>query len=410
MEKGLIKIKKNGSAELKKADGKKIPVPKLFDLTGFIPESGSQPFECEYLLDEYHKPEKIVIEGQALGFKATLMVEKKAKEERAAKREELEALKKAEELKYAKRIRELSSDSVKIADNPDKFHLPHNTRQVLSGNEYHIENFALKLNKCSRFEGDKFSFFKTNRGKTEYKIEAKPIFEDGLIQSIHQQHLQSANELCGQTLMAMNFKPDWRMVVGLGTESVYETSITLHHLYGIPYIPASSIKGVVRSWIVTEVFGKENLHFAEGNAIQNKEFCDVFGCPKTIHLKSPDRTFKSFYTQSEGEKKGSRMGNVIFFDAFPMVIPTIEPDIMNVHYPDYYGGDKPPGDTQNPRPIFFLTVKDTPFQFIIGTRAGEISDYKIAGRTITEWLKEALEEHGIGAKTAVGYGQLSEVY
>ena len=49
------------------------------------------------------------------------------------------------------------------------------------------------------------------------------------------------------------------MVVGLGGESVYETSITLHHIYGIPYIPASSIKGVVRSWIITEVFGEKSI-------------------------------------------------------------------------------------------------------------------------------------------------------
>ncbi len=29
-----------------------------------------------------------------------------------------------------------------------------------------------------------------------------------------------------------------RLVVGLGDESVYETSIRLHRNYGVPYIPA----------------------------------------------------------------------------------------------------------------------------------------------------------------------------
>ncbi|NJO03736.1 MAG: hypothetical protein HC880_20560, partial [Bacteroidia bacterium] len=29
---------------------------------------------------------------------------------------------------------------------------------------------------------------------------------------------------------------------------------------------------------------------------------------------------------------------------------------------------------------------------------------KLAGKTIDEWLKDALTNHGLGAKTAVGYG------
>ncbi len=48
------------------------------------------------------------------------------------------------------------------------------------------------------------------------------------------------------------------MIVGLGNESVYDTSMTLHHMYGIPFIPASAIKGVIRSWIIAEMFGDEN--------------------------------------------------------------------------------------------------------------------------------------------------------
>src|SRR5690348_13694917 len=35
-----------------------------------------------------------------------------------------------------------------------------------------------------------------------------------------------------------------RMVVGLGSESVLETSICLHRTYGVPYIPGSALKGL----------------------------------------------------------------------------------------------------------------------------------------------------------------------
>ncbi|MBX0313032.1 MAG: type III-B CRISPR module RAMP protein Cmr6, partial [Sulfurihydrogenibium sp.] len=37
-----------------------------------------------------------------------------------------------------------------------------------------------------------------------------------------------------------------RLVVGLGAGHVLETSLTLHHIFGIPYIPGSALKGVVR--------------------------------------------------------------------------------------------------------------------------------------------------------------------
>src|SRR6266567_1572498 len=39
-----------------------------------------------------------------------------------------------------------------------------------------------------------------------------------------------------------------RMVLGLGDESVLETSVTLHHTYGVPYIPGSALKGLAASY------------------------------------------------------------------------------------------------------------------------------------------------------------------
>src|SRR5260370_38167739 len=45
---------------------------------------------------------------------------------------------------------------------------------------------------------------------------------------------------------------DWRMIVGLGGETVLETDITLHHLYGIPIIPGSALKGLTRAYVSQE--------------------------------------------------------------------------------------------------------------------------------------------------------------
>ena len=332
--------------------------------------------------------------------------------------------------------------------------LPSDTKNLLNGNEWKITNFSLQLNKLARFDEDerdfsksKFQFFKTNRGKIIY--EPKHKFSKKLILEICNKTLKSAKSVFRkeENLFTKNLKPDWRMVVGLGGESVYETSITLHHIYGIPFIPASSIKGVVRSWIITEVFGEKSvpenekdfpLINAEFRALtmNNKEsesFCEFFGCPKDmskIVFKDGKPVYKrdkngKLTTKYEKEKatgvslknkegkSTEHIGLITFFDAFPTKEPNIEPDIMNSHYGDYYGKDiNAPTDFLKTNPIPFLTVKDTPFQFVIGSKNEKLEGFKIgkkddgSDKTISDWLKDALENHGIGAKTAVGYGRM----
>ena len=82
----------------------------------------------------------------------------------------------------------------------------------------------------------------------------------------------------------LQFKPDWRLAIGLGSGSVFETSISLHHVYGFPYIPASAVKGALRSYLITTLFGEdetenEPLLNAEFRAYQDLSFCKIFGCP-----------------------------------------------------------------------------------------------------------------------------------
>ncbi|OYT15845.1 MAG: type III-B CRISPR module RAMP protein Cmr6 [Bacteroidetes bacterium 4572_77] len=381
MEKGKIKIKKNGTAAI----NKKIAVPKLFDLSSLIPESGSVTFDCEFEVNANNAATRIIVNGVEIG--------------------ENNKLKKDQEKKEKHKILKASKTG-NFIDILKSF-VPQDTAGILEGQEYIVDNFNLELNKLPRYEDGKFQFFKTDRNKIVYQ--PKPKFSKDLIDQISENEKSTAKSLFknDSSFKAINFKPNWRIIVGLGGESVYETSITLHHIYGIPYIPASSIKGVVRSWVINTVFGSDDLKLAEGKAIGDKSFCDFFGCP--AELKIDKAKFESYYTQTVGRKKGDRKGKLVFLDAFPIIEPKIEVDIMNTHYSDYYSGSKPPTDTQNPVPIMFLTVAETNFQFIIGTKENSLLDYTINERPIVEWLKEALSLHGIGAKTAVGYGRLNVV-
>lgn len=209
----------------------------------------------------------------------------------------------------------------------------------------------------------------------------------------------------------LELKTDWRLVVGLGEESVYETSIRLHSVYGIPYIQASSIKGVMRNWMIQKCFVEnENLKEAEAKAIQNQIFCDLFGCPNILKIDSKES--QSFYREE-------RAGKLIFFDAFPVNVPQLKLDIMNPHYNEYYTNQKPPGDYYNPIPISFLAVEGTSFRFFLGVKKDfdlsqvykqdDIKKLKASSNTTLldfarDCLKVSLTEHELEQKQALGMG------
>ena len=222
-----------------------------------------------------------------------------------------------------------------------------------------IENLALKLNHFPLME-------------LKDKNEVKFHFQDSYCVEYEQKKIDdyySAIKKLGLKYFDKSFSTSYRLVIG-GEATVYETSIRLHHIYGIPFIPASAIKGVVRSYIISEKFGNK-----EEDALKDDEFVKVFG--------SQDKA-----------------GKVTFFDAFPTSKPTIKVDIMNPHYGDYYSDKKnkvAPTDTMKLNPINFLTVENTTFEFFIASR-DEIDKQCIS------LFEKALKNHGIGGKTAVGYG------
>lgn len=286
-------------------------------------------------------------------------------------------------------------DSLKIEDT----YLPMESLAPLL-NDIHnngIDNFALKLNRAARsetsYKGDiKFKFYhKDRRNQGNYKI--KEDYGNTDFVAICERQYKSAESLLGSNKVeTFDLDVDWRLLQGLGIANVYETSMTLHHIYGFPYIPSSAIKGVTRNWIINNIFsnyesdGKTKRTFdlekAEDRAMANPDFIQFFGSQDSA-------------------------GKTIFFDAMPLNHPKIEVDIMNPHYGQYYNSTKAPVDFDNPNPIPFLSVaKGTRFKFIVGTKDDELKP--LLGKSIKEWLQSALTDHGIGAKTAVGYGYFSE--
>lgn len=189
-------------------------------------------------------------------------------------------------------------------------------------------------------------------------------------------------------LLKSVFSPEWRFVTGLGAQSVYEVGITLHHIYGVPFIPSSSIKGVLRAWIICSIFGNN-----ENDALESAEFCRLLGCQKNSVLGK------------------AYSGDLVFFDAFPEKSPELEVDILNPHFSKYYTNPEinAPLDTDSPIPVKFLTVANTPFRFLIGSHNFHLAEPIFSNKSIETLLNEALSEHGIGAKTATGYGYFKKI-
>ncbi len=174
---------------------------------------------------------------------------------------------------------------------------------------------------------------------------------------------------------------DWRMVIGLGGETVLETDITLHHLYGIPFIPGSALKGLTRAYVTGEIEGYQSDKIEN----DNKEVKRIFGSQE-------------------------QAGTVLFFDAMPLDGKvSFVLDIMNPHYPDYYSGTKPPTNDQSPNPITFLTVTNSTFTFALAPRNPNNTKHKEDVETVKGGLQGALQKYGIGGKTSAGYGYLKVV-
>ncbi|MEN7546981.1 type III-B CRISPR module RAMP protein Cmr6 [Rapidithrix thailandica] len=325
--------------------------------------------------------------------------------------------------------------------NISKTFLPKDTQEIFSlAEKEEIANFALKFHKAARYDEKRgvFTFFKRERKGENFQLKAD--FSGFPFAEIARQHRKNAKINKKESdFFETELVIDWRLALGLGIDNVYETGITLHHIYGIPYIPASAIKGVVRSWIITHYFGEHGVpdlekkypfHNAEYRAYQDKNFCHWFGCPsdcdKILFTADGNPLYKNkAKNEYKTEKKKTALkeenqGKVIFFDAFSTSAPTIEPDVMNPHYQPYYSesannAKTPPADYHNPVPVFFLTVTGCSFQFMVAARTDADGKNplelgigkKDKDKNVEEWLKEALTNHGIGAKTAVGYGYMN---
>jgi CRISPR-associated protein Cmr6 len=190
------------------------------------------------------------------------------------------------------------------------------------------------------------------------QVTVRPVGDAELLHDHYARRSQLVERSGGRLLCVRTTS---RLVTGLGRAHPVENGFAWHPILGTPYLPGSSLKGLLRAWALTAQIEVD------------------------ARLGTP----------------GGR-GDVMLLDALPLVPVQLELDVMTPHYGDYYGSDKPPGDWMSPTPVPFLVVAPgAAFHFALLPRGEQA---RVSLDELEQWLLGALGELGAGAKTAVGYG------
>ena len=202
---------------------------------------------------------------------------------------------------------------------------------------------------------------------------------------------------------------------GLGNEHPLENGFAFLNPYGLPYLPGSGVKGVLR---------QAARELASGDWGDPHGWSDK-PLPSPASERGAGGEGLSMLDALFGRESGNGdtdhlRGALIFWD----VIPQIEGDslmveIMTPHQGHYYQG-KPaagstnPHDSGQPTPISFLTVPPrSRFVFHVtcdlahlNRLAPELAENGKWKELLTSAFEHAFQWLGFGAKTAVGYGAM----
>ena len=204
---------------------------------------------------------------------------------------------------------------------------------------------------------------------------------------------------------------------GLGNEHPLENGFAFLNPYGLPYLPGSSIKGVLRQ--AARELASGEWGDTHGWQLEGGYTLPLKGKP-ALSLSMIDVLFGR--ETEDGDSQHVR-GAISFWDAIPQLKGgQLAVDIMTPHQTHYYqpnaGGRKPgstsPHDSGQPTPISFLSLPPgTGFCFHAQCDLAHLQRLAPSLAENDQWRKllraafeHAFEWLGFGAKTAVGYGAM----
>lgn len=194
-------------------------------------------------------------------------------------------------------------------------------------------------------------------------------------------------------LSSFRLKLGARMIVNHAGGVIENAGLALDRNSGAPFIPGSTIKGIARAGAAMSDVKPEEVALIFGWAPNRGQDSDI---PHTLPVKSYG-------------------GSVAFLPAYPTGVARLERDIVTVHHPEYYSGKRSVAlDDEQPSPNEFPVVAaGAEFQFVlVPVGIGRVATMRDLLKLPTfdvlakakEWLIAGLTQHGVGAKTAAGYG------
>ncbi|MFP7756008.1 type III-B CRISPR module RAMP protein Cmr6 [Thermodesulfobacteriota bacterium B35] len=273
---------------------------------------------------------------------------------------------------------------------------------------------------------------------------------------------QAALAAAGRRVFRFHARMTAPLATGLGNPHPVENGFSFLNPYGIPYVPGSGVKGVVRraaeelalfdtasGWtmpLVWILFGfdatgacvappnrgladelrrrHERWRVAFAAYTENRAAKD--GLLKwwlsldSLRASLPDglrgladdpKRFCQALQEASDDGKALRkaihwQGALRFWDVFPE-IDRMEVDILNPHHKAYFEGKAKPVEVEAPKPVFFLAVPAGSRCAITCELCPRHDDVPLPSNLddlLTAAIDHTLEWVGIGAKTAVGYG------
>lgn len=230
------------------------------------------------------------------------------------------------------------------------------------------------------------------------------------------------------------------LLIGVGIphaakqEGAAQLGLLFDHSTGLPYIPGSSVKGVLRSMFpLQDIALAEKKEKKAGELEKKNEFGDAKKLKdkamllriqadekrkyiaEIVRKKVPsftpemvDDLERSIFVGQEYDEKKKDYVQVakrdIFFDAFPAECKNglLDTDFITPHTE---------GELLNPIPIQFMRINPgVTFRFDFRLRDSKLKGgIFVNAKTKRAFFQEILTTVGIGAKTNVGYGQFTEI-
>lgn len=293
----------------------------------------------------------------------------------------------------------------------------------------------------------------------------------GLIRAVRERQVQIAKAL-GPSVLHLRAESTSPFITGTGIDHPLEIGFAFLNPYGVPYVPGSGVKGILRRAAEELALGM----WEERRGWDVPSIWWLFGFEAgSAHLTGATRKMRVDVAREEADWRQARWQSTIRagdFDkeaaeafvrrvirpriegggaADPMAVlesllgsdgdwPTalqrlrerihyrgalafwdalIEPsgealalDILNPHFGDYYRGATTPADCGKPVPSFFMVVPPgSRIDFFVQVTQGRLPERLAQNwRTLVQAALElAFEWLGFGAKGAVGYGRMARL-